>query len=60
MKIITVKILVLLLCVPAYPFIAVGSHYERNSYFGKRTTFSEISKEYWCDVWDAITYKKGR
>lgn len=58
MKIFIIKLLIALLCVPAYPFIILGQYYERNSYLGSKVKFRTVNRDYWEDVWDALTYKK--
>lgn len=58
MKIVAIKLAVLFLCIPAYPFIVIGTYVERRSYYGNQTTFKKVGREYWNDVKDALTYRK--
>lgn len=58
MKILIFKLVVLLLCVPVYPFITIGMWFERNSYYGGNKTFRKVNRDYWEDVWYSLTYKK--
>lgn len=59
MKLFLLKIVILLLCVPAYPFYVFFVHTERKSYFGSTSTYRKVSSEYWEDVKNALTYKEA-
>lgn len=58
MKLIIIKLAILLLCVPAYPFIVIGAYVERRSYSGSQVTFRKVNRGYWSDVKDALIYRK--
>ncbi|SET42612.1 hypothetical protein SAMN05216389_11129 [Oceanobacillus limi] len=58
MKILLIKIVVLLLCIPAYPFYVFFVGAERRRYFGNQTTYKDVSKEYWQDVKETLLYRK--
>lgn len=55
---ILIKVLIIIICVPAYPFLVIGQYVERKSYLGSRVKFREVNADYWADVWDAVTYRK--
>lgn len=58
MKLLLIKVLVLLLCIPVYPFYVVLITFERKSYLGNQATFKKVSREYWGEVWDVLTYRR--
>ncbi|WP_107839522.1 hypothetical protein [Metasolibacillus meyeri] len=65
LKFYLVKFLVLISCVPAYPFLIIGVWMERNSW--TQAKFSEVNADYWMDIYMTLTvkyeksifYKKG-
>lgn len=59
MKIIIHKLIILILCIPAYPILVVGMYLEANSYLGDKTTLKEVSDDYWTDVKDALIYRRN-
>lgn len=58
MKLILIKIIVVLLCLPAYPLVLFAEWYDKSTHFGPKFNLRRASKEYWIDVWDALAYKK--
>lgn len=67
LKFYLVKLLVLLLCVPAYPFLIVGIYVERRSTWSN-VRFRDVNADYWMDIYMTLTvkyeksifYKKGK
>ena len=58
MRIVVKKSLILLLCVPLYPFVMFAEWYHIVTHVGHKFSFRKSNKEYWKDVWDALTYRK--
>ncbi len=52
------KALILVGCIPMYPLIMFAVYYEKSTSFGGKFRLGEATKEYWSDVWEAITYRK--
>lgn len=59
MKLLLMKLIVLLLCVPVYPFYVIIVTNEHKSYYGIQSTYKKVSREYWKDVKDVLTYKEA-
>ncbi|WPK12268.1 hypothetical protein R6U77_00855 [Lysinibacillus louembei] len=61
LKFYLVKLLILLLCVPAYPFLIVGVWMERSS-STLGVKFRDVNADYWDDTRYAlsVTYKKSK
>lgn len=58
MKLLGKKAIVLLLCIPLFPFVMFAEWYDAKTSFG-RFNFRKESKFYWKDdVWSSLKYRK--
>lgn len=60
MKLLGKKALVLLLCVPAYPFVIFAEWYDKATHFySTKFNLRKATAEYWSEIWEVLTYKDG-
>lgn len=59
MRIIIVKILCVLFCVPVYPLVLFAEWYDKRTSYGGKFSFKTASADYWQDVKETLLYKKG-
>lgn len=58
MRLIIVKILCILFCVPVYPLVLFAEWYSKSTTLGAKFSFKRASVDYWQDVKETIFYKK--
>ena len=55
MRLIIVKILCVLFCVPIYPFAIYAEWYGSRAWLGGKFSFKSASADYWQDVKETLT-----
>lgn len=58
MRLIIVKILCVLFCVPVYPFAIYEEWYGSRMWLGGKFSLKSASIDYWQDVKETLLYKK--
>lgn len=59
MRLIIVKILCILFCVPVYPFVIFAEWYGKSMTLGAKFDFKTASVDYWRDVKETLSRRRS-
>lgn len=59
MKLLIIKFLIAILCLPVYPLVLFAEWYQAKTTFGGVFNYKESSADYWKDVFHALAFRKS-